>query len=275
MSKHCLTALLISLSILISANVPDSCGFCGSQKKTPLYLFTAGYRMPLNKSTIINSGHGIYLEAGINVGKLVSKKTVIGIYGGWAWRDVFWSTSFNQAFLKDYHAAVDRDDGLSSLDSSIISTSSELMHNKKGNSLTMPGCETNSFKNYSLYYGIVINLPCRFVPAVKVYTGFVRSHFQGQAGLVTKNSSYSIFQLRRAMYGAELILFKGIQKSENRNMGTFGIYYEYYDFSNASLYFDDGNKTRSISLKNFAASSFLKKYGKESAWGIKISFTIL
>jgi hypothetical protein len=273
--RNCCIFLLLSfISLNALALEPDSCALCKSKKPSSLFLFTAGYRMPVNKNAIINSGHGFYFEGGINAGRLISKTSVVGLYAGWAWKDGLWSTHFNNEFVKDYNASLNKEASFSSLDSAIISTASQLIGTKKGSSVTMPGCEMRSFHNYSLYYGVMVKLPGRFAPIVKVYTGSTRSHYQGGGNLVAKNTDYAIFQIRRAMYGCELMLFKGFPRSSGLNVASFSVYYERCDFYNATLYYDDGERSRSISLKKYAAPSFLTKYKNEMTWGLKLACTV-
>jgi len=135
--------------------------------------------VPVNKAVVINSGHGLAVEAGINVARLLSKNTLIGIYGGWSMMDRAWNTSFNSSFANEYRAAYNPDAGLKSLDSAVAYSFGAAMNKNTGKSLTAPGCEIKSFHNYSLYYGIALKLPHRHSPVLKLYTGFTRSHFQG------------------------------------------------------------------------------------------------
>jgi len=139
-----------------------------------------------------------------------------------------------------------------------------------------------SFHNYSLYYGLVIKLPYKYVPILKLYTGTTRSYYLGNGDIVTKQKDFNAFQLRRAMYGCELVIFKGVQNllnkrklPTNKYSGAFSIYYESCDFYNSSLYFYDGENTTNIPLKRFTSDSFLKKYKNEVSWGFKLSFYIM
>jgi hypothetical protein len=276
MSRLFILGLLITNTVFGGPPVgADSCQCNTSANQSPLFLFTAGYRIPVNKGNILNSGHGLYFEGGLNAGKLISKRTVIGIYAGWAWRDIAWHTSFNEKFIADYTSSTATNEGrFSNTDSAIVATSSELIASKKGNSLGMPGCETNSFHNYSLYYGVVVKLPYRIIPALKVYTGTTRSHFRGNGYLLGGKTDYTIFELRRRMYGCEVVVFRGLPKSSHANLGALSLYYEVSNFYNGSLYVDDGNQTRTIAFRNFIHSSVLKKYSKEMAFGVKFAYTI-
>lgn len=252
-------------------------------EESSLLLFTAGYRLPVNKASILNSGHGIYMEAGMNPGHFISKKLVVGLFAGWAWKDRFWSTSFNNDFINDYRSAIDVEPHFSTLDSAVIYASADAFETKSGTSLTLPGCEMKSFHNHSWYYGAVIRLPYRYLPTAKVYMGVTSSSYQGHGDLITKQKEYNVLQLKRAMYGCELIIFRGFQSVSStqnkypvhKNIGTFSVYYESYDFYNSSLEFYDGEQTSRIPLKRFASRSFLQKYKNENAWGIKLAFSIM
>lgn len=277
---------IISISLILAAAKPDSL-FISKFKpiqKSSLFLFTAGYRMPINENTIINSGRGLYFEGGWNPGILISKKLVLGFYAGWAWKDKLWSTSFNSDFVNDYRSSLDLEPHFSSLDSTVILSSKEVISNANGRSVKLPGCGAAAFNNFSIYYGIVLRLPYKYIPTLKLYTGVTRSHFQGDGNLATKEKEFNVFQLRRAMYGCELIVFRGLQKLVQcpdwkypiiKNIGQLSIYYESSDFSNSTLYFYDGSQRTDIPLKKFMAPSFLEKYKTEVSWGFKLSFAIM
>lgn len=251
--------------------------------QSSLLLFTAGYRMPVSKAAILNSGHGIYMELGINPAHLVSKNIVVGIFAGWSWKDRFWATSFNTDFVKEYISAIDLESHFSSLDSTIIYASADAFETKKGASLTLPGCEMKSFHNQSFYYGALLRLPYPYLPAVKLYMGITSSHFQGNGDMITKQKEFNVLQLKRAMYGCELIIFRGFQRTTSaqekfpfqNNIGMLSIYYESHDFYNSSLAFYDGEQNTSIPLKRFLPGTFLEKYKTENVWGLKLSFAIM
>ena len=253
-------------------------------KPSSLFLLTAGYRIPVNSSKINNSGHGIYLEGGINAGYLISKQNVIGLYAGWGFMDKLWNTSFNQNFSNDYSASVKKENNFSKTDSIIINSSVELFKTKKGTSDIAPGCQMNSFNNYSLYFGIVIKLPYKYLPTLKLYKGTMRSYHKGEENVLDNNSDYSIFELRRNMYGCELMILNldqilhssKIKKTTNKNRSAgLSIYYENYDFYNSNLYYYDGISKTTLSLKEFISSEFLNKYRNEFNAGFKLCFYIM
>jgi hypothetical protein len=245
-------------------------------KTSSYFLFTAGYRLPLSTGKIINSGQGFYFETGFNPGKFISKKIILGLYAGWAWRGTAWSTSFHENFTHDYkQASIDYpNDNLSSFDREVITASHDLFTNKKGSSVTMPGCETSSFHNYAMYYGIVFKFPMRWSPVFKVYTGSTRSYYMGNK-IVTSDKDYNIFQLRRKLYGAEIMAFRGLQLGEHLNAGALSFYFENNNLSEGELYFSDGTTERKLPLKTFTSSSFLNKYKNDPCFGIRLSFCIL
>jgi hypothetical protein len=168
MKLYLILLLSVNTIIALGSERSDSLFFskCRSSKETSLFLFTAGYKIPVNKNIIINSGHGLYLEAGINSGRLISKNLVLGLYAGWAFQDRLWSTSFNKNFSNDYSASIIKDQNYTGLDSAVIYSRTDLLKNTKGSSVTLPGCEMQSFHNYSYYYGVVLRLPYKYAPII-------------------------------------------------------------------------------------------------------------
>ncbi len=273
--------LACTFPFLLQAQMADT----AFTKKNPGFapaFFTAGYRLPLANHSVINSGHGIYTEAGFNPGAFLSGKTILGLFAGWGWQDKLWATAFDGNFVHDYKQAIDHDLVSSALDSAIIATSAKLFESKKGSSPTMPGCEMRSFHNYTLYYGLIIKLPQPYAPALKLYRGSTRSHYHGPSGLVSAGTDYNSFQLRRAMYGCELMLLNlpgFIQKNKEtpkalQRLGL-SLYYEYCDFSTSALHFNDGDTQRLIPLKQFMPRSFFDSYRNEHQFGCKFSYTFI
>jgi hypothetical protein len=278
------TLFLNSLMILklTGNNNPDSLWSGKKAAKSISFLLTAGYRMPVNKNKIINSGHGVYIEGGINAGRFIAKDLLLGVYGGLAFQDRLWSTSFKENFSNDYGNAINKEQHFSTVDSAVIYSSANLFKNSKGNAVTMPGCATQSFHNYSVYYGFAFKLPCKYSPVIKVYRGSTRSHYQGDGNIATKQREFNIFELTRGMSGCELgigriILNQSKNKtqkrfSKNKNYVSLSAYYEVCNFYNSYLYFDDGVITKKISLQSFANNTFLTKYKNDVSWGIKLFF---
>lgn len=243
-----------------------------SNHKFPFY-FSAGYKLPVVNSKIINSGHGLSLEFGINPAQYLSKNSLIAFFGGFSFQDKLWATSFNKNFVNDYLLSFNKNDKFSQLDSSIIYTSYNLFSDKSGTSLTMPGCETKSFHNYSMYYGLLIHLPLKIFPYFKIYTGTTRSYFQGNGNLLTMQKDFNIFELRRRLIGTEFFFAKTVFKYFKRKSKIgLGVYFENCNFYNSSLYFYDGAITRNILIKSFATKSFLEKYKNEFVLGFKLNF---
>ena len=251
-------------------------------KKNNLLILAAGYRLPIKSSKINNSGHGIYIEGGVNLASIISKKHVFGIYVGLGFMDKLWKTSFNKDFANDYATSIKTEDAHFFNDSSAIKSSIELIKNKSGSSSILPGCQTNSFHNYTLYYGIVIKLPYKYFPSLKLYRGSMRSYFKGDRDRSYKGSDYTIYELRRTMYGCELVLFnvnqiikKNTKKPYKLKNAGLSVYYENYNFYNSTLYFNNGVIQQSNLLKNFVSNEFLLKYKREYNLGFKIHFYIL
>jgi len=262
----------LSIKSLHSAN---------SSRNLSLLWFNSGYRVPINKQKILNSGHGLYAELGINPGGVITKDLLLAVYGGWAFMDRSWKTSFNKNFSKAYSNAMIQSENQSSFDSTLIYSSNFLFETKKGNSLTVPGCEMKSFHNYTLYFGIAIKLPYKNYPILKLYKGSLRSHYQGDGSIVSKNMDFNIFEIRRKLYGCELMvlttnqvlsIIKNIKQPLKRGHGALSIYYEMSDFYNSSLYFYDGITKKSISFTHFVKQDFLTKYKREVFLGFKLSY---
>ncbi|MBL7933831.1 MAG: hypothetical protein JNL60_18145 [Bacteroidia bacterium] len=237
-------------------------------------MISLGYRIPIETGKIIRSGHGMAIELGLNPGMFIQKDLVLGMFGGWAWRDVMWSSFFHEDFKRDYNTQVnDQIDNLShSPDSSIIKTSNYLFSNQRGKAPLAPNCETKSFHDYSLYYGLMVALPFKNSPLLKVYAGYTRAHFQGDGKFEGKQYDYTIFQLRRPMQGLELMLFRGfsfkrtdIYKHGDLRLAALSLYYEQSNFTKSGLYFDNGEYTRNIALEKFCSAEFLKNYKRKSA----------
>lgn len=251
-----------------------------SELRSPIIL-SLGYRMPVH-NTIINSGHGLAFELGINPLYYFSKKLLVGIYCGIATRDYFWSTSFNKKFSDDYaNSIINKDYGDVNLE--VINASKKLFAETKGSTKGLPGCETNAFHSTSMYYGLIAKIPFEKYPVIiKLYTGVTHTTFRG-GEIVTKKQDYNYFSIKRSMYGFEISLFPGI-KVMNRSddfkkiariyMGTVSFFYEYCDLNTADLYFSDGDKSVSIPFRNFLSQDFMKKYKKETSWGLKLAMNI-
>ncbi len=252
--------------------------FCFSQQPNKFFDFSMGYRMPTTKPVIINSGHGLYVEAGIDPLWFVSKKIHISIFGGYALRDNLWSTSFNDNFAADYTNSIVHEKKFSSLDSAIIAASTALFAVKRGRSTA--GCQSNSFHNYSLYYGVSIKLPMQTEVFVKLYTGSTRTQYRGSTEITALGNNN--LQLRRKMYGGELMLRDPVSlifksKHYHSSLANFGvgIYCEFNDMYTASLFFSDGMQHSSVSLNSFTHPAFLSKYKREQLFGFKLSYSVL
>src|SRR4051812_6024730 len=100
MTKRIIFPVLLVLILLSSGAISaDPPGFSERDKPSPRYfLYNIGYRTPLNRNVMLNSGHGLCFEGGFNAGRLFSKKILLGLYAGWAWKDGLWNTSFTNDF---------------------------------------------------------------------------------------------------------------------------------------------------------------------------------
>lgn len=195
--------------------------------------------------------------------------------------DKLYSTSFNPRFSNDYENSIDKENNITGLDSIIINSSINLVKNTKGTSNLMPGCEMKSFHNYSMYYGIIFKAPFKYFPTLKIYKGTLRNHYQGDGNISTFGKDYNIFEFRHSVYGFEIMvldletIIKIKNKTQNKNRGVgLSIYYETINLNNSSLYFNDGETRRTISLKKYTSSTFLNKYNRENSFGIRVCYFV-
>jgi hypothetical protein len=243
---------------------------CSRKNSAPLLLLTAGYKLPVNKNKIISSGHGLYFEIAANPAKIFCDNVFIGFYGGLGLLDRAWNTSFSSAFVSDYHESLNTEAAFNQLDSSVISAFGNFIREKKGTDLTVPGCEMKSFRDYAMYYGVIIKLPCKHGPVLKLYTGTRRSHLQ--AGRVITEADYNNFQLRRILYGCELLVCTPVKKT--RACPALSFYAETAGLKNAMLYFSDGNRHTQIAMSRFTSAAFTNKYNRALSFGVRFSFLI-
>jgi hypothetical protein len=245
------------------------------------FIFSAGYKMPVNKNKIIDSGHGVYVELGINPGYYFSKKLFAGVYLGYAGKDNLWSTSFSKRFVADYTNSF-TDHTFSGLDSEVVNSTKKLFAEEKGRSLIIPGCETKSFHSSDFYAGFIFRMPFKKLgPELKLYGGIVKTSFQG--GHIITQADFNYYTIRAKMYGIELILsqFKTtpVKTDLSKNpatmkIGALSFYYECSNLKSGSLYFTDGDKSTSIPFKRFMSENFLQKYKNEISYGIKLAISI-
>lgn len=251
-----------------------------SAEYNSLLLFNLGYRLPVVNSEVINSGHGVAIEAGVNPAAFIFKRTIIALYGGWSWKDNLWSTGFSDNFTRHYKNSLNIEQQTNELDSAIIASSVYLFENRKGRSLTMPGCEMASFHDYALYYGIWLKLPFKYLPSIKIYKGTTRAHYQGGAGIITLSEEYTILQLRRDMHGCEVMLHDPVGILYGKGASWFSkmaisLYFEHYNFYSSELHFNDGDQKRNIALTSFTRNDFLQKYKSDYRLGCKISVNLM
>jgi hypothetical protein len=242
-------------------------------------LLTAGYRCPLKAGAVSNSGRGLFFEAGFNPGYYFHEPQLTGIFAGWAGKDRAWNTAFSDQFLLDFNSCFS-DISLTGPDSAILSAFRNLVNQKESGSTFLPGCQTGTFHNSSLYYGAIVGLPFKkYASCLKIYGGLLRSSYTG-TDLTDRHKEYNHFEIRRKMLGLELMLFPGWsrrlkEKAGNAplfaHLGAFSFYYEHSGLSNASLYFTDGDEQKTIAFPYFMTPAFSEKYRHEHNFGIRLS----
>lgn len=246
-----------------------------------MLIFNLGYRCPLNKTTVINSGHGIFVEGGLNAGYFLKNKQFIAVIGGLGFKDKLWNTSFSDKFIDELNISWG-DNILSPADTHVVSGFKTALNSKPEKGFSGLSCRTNTFHNYSFYYGLMFNLPfVRYQTFIKLYRGATRS------ACSTSNSGcgvdYNYFEIRRKMYGLELTVFPGFSKKMKNclfgsalsaHLGMLSVYYERISFSNSKLYYSSENAEGTIELNKFIAPAFLKNYKNENVIGLKLSWSV-
>jgi hypothetical protein len=282
MKSYCnLSSLVLFLTLCKAGFSQVDSSYKNSVVKSPIILST-GYRLPVKSNSIINSGHGLYFEFGINPIYFISKRQLLGIYCGIGTRDNFWNTSFDRKFVEDYSRSIESSD-FQDIDLAIINSSKQLISEMKGRSMTFPGCQTSSFHTAALYYGILCRIPLPKYPLIlKLYTGVNETSYRG-GQIVTQQKEYNYFAIKRSMYGCEISLFPGIRKPNTSRkfenitrifLGTVSLYYEYCDLYNARLYFNDGEQRISLPFKKYLSTHFLHQYKYEYSIGVRLAVNI-
>jgi hypothetical protein len=268
----------ISYSLAATPFVRLNTGTAADSNRSSLLIISAGYRMPLTKSKIISSGHGLYIEAGINPAFLVSEKALAGIYGGWAAKDDLWHTSFSNDIILDYNNSITGHQ-LKGFDSVVVHSSAELIATSKGRSGLAPGCETRSFHTSSLYYGIIIGIRIRSYPmALKLYSGLTKTLIK-KNNVITEDPEFNYLAFQRRMFGVEFIAYPGMKSKAIKDLkdfrlGCVSFYYEYTRFSGGALQYNDSKHSLHIPFDTFLNTAFLKKYNSEVTGGIKLSVAL-
>jgi hypothetical protein len=228
---------------------------------------------------VINSGHGIYIESGINAGYFLKEKKLFSVIGGMALKDKLWATAFKAQFIDDLLSMHSAEELLSG-DSAIVSGFKRSL--KEGQTGSLASCRNNSFHTYSWYYGVVFSLPVEhYATTLKLYRGTTRSGATIDKGITAESAAY--YEIRRKMSGIELSLFPGFrQRLSKKNgdvplishIGMVSFYYERTNFSDAVLYYSDNDTDQKIRFSQFVSSSFLRKYKNENTLGFKVSWSI-
>lgn len=238
-----------------------------SQKLSPVSL-KIGYRQLISQGPIINSGNGLYFEPHLHLDRNFKVHPKITLFAGWGWQDRLRSTSFAQKFAGDYRAEVfsERNSGLS--DSAIIHQSAGFINNMRGKSGLTPGCNTNSFHDYELYYGLGYEWPGPMNPVLRVFRGALRSHYQGAAD----GYDYEIYQFRRNYWGFDLSVSKAFLATATKKgiRPGIGIFAMISNLRTATIYYDNGDMSRKILLRNFVSDHFSRTYAHELRSGLRV-----
>lgn len=249
--------------------------------QSSLFIANASYRMKANKSPL-HSGRGLGFELGLNLGYFVSQKLLIAPFIGYGFRDAILNTSYSDEYI---------DDLSNSYDPSILNRTDKLAVDRLVSFIK----NGDDFHETVDYYGLMIRLPFRYSPIIKIYTGNVSQLYKtfDQLALdttISSNGKYDHDYLSidsKMKWGAEFFLYNGVSKSFqydylntmikekdlnfSLNIIALSVYFEQIDNSNASFYFTNGPENVRVPLKNVMSQSFMDKYRKDVNFGFRLS----
>lgn len=250
--------------------------------QSSLIILNANYRVKVNKSQL-NSGRGLGLEIGFNIGYFFSQNLLIAPFGGVGFRDAFLNTGFRDSYIADVNSSFNPS-GLNRSDS-IVATSIISFMNKNG----------NNFHDNTEYFGLMLKLPYRYCPTLKVYTGSIYQQFK--TGLQLRLDSnltssdkfdYDYYSIQsKIKWGAEVYLFNGFSKSYQYNYPfeiikkkdlkfklsilLLSFYYEQIDNSKTTFKFTNGPENVSVPFEKVMSQAFRAKYKNDYNFGFRLS----
>lgn len=259
------------------------------QNQSSLFIMNAGYRFKLNKE-YISSGHGLSMEFGFNAGYFISQKLLLAPFVGLGFADRFYNTAFTDNYKKDFNSSLDMSN-LYGNDSVVVA---EYKHLINGN---------HYFHEKTGYFGLMIKLPYKYVPVIKLYRGF--SSLSYKTGLEvlslkpapepgqnrTDNDYFDISGTLQ--FGAEVFLFTGlstvseysgdnhtnnylndVSKRKRYQVSLFRLsaYFEVFDYSKASFSYDDGIHAVDVPFSKVMSQNFMRKYKNPYNIGLRLSF---
>lgn len=256
------------------------------QNQSSLFLFNVNYRFKINKGQI-SSGHGLGLELGFNLGYFISQKLLFAPFVGMGMRDIFYPTRFNSSYVKDFEAN-NHSASLSGNDSIAVNYMASIIG------------ERQYYHERHSYFGLMIKLPYKYMPILKIYTGESSLSYKTAGEPIQlkpyvsgdKKTDNDYFDIsRRINWGVEVFLYNGrtrvrnyenqIFSAENRkrlkwttNSLALSLYVQQFDTYHAHFGFSDGYHDVDVPMSTFMTASFMNKYKRDYFVGLRLSYGI-
>lgn len=256
------------------------------QNQSSLLIANVNYRFNFNNSQI-NSGHGLGLEFGFNLGYFISQKFLFAPFVGMGMRDLFYQTKFTsgyvQSFNNNYYGNT-----LTGNDSIVVNYMKNLINSK------------GYFHERNSYAGVMMRLPFKYMPIIKLYTGESSLAYKTLNETIQlkpyvsgdKKTDNDYFDITRRMnWGAEIFLYNGRTRVRNydntvfsvaqckrlkwsTNLLALSVYIQEFDTYHSHFTFSDGYHDVSVSMSTFMNSSFMQSHKKDYFIGLRLSYGV-
>lgn len=256
------------------------------QNQSSLFICNVNYRFNLNNSQI-NSGHGLGLELGFNLGYFISQKFLFAPFVGMGMRDLFYQTKFNPDYMQSFNSNY-YGNTLTGNDSIVVNYMKNLVNSK------------GYFHERNSYIGIMIRLPFKYMPIMKFYTGESSLSYKTLNETIQlkpyvsgdKKTDNDYFDITRRMnWGTEIFLYNGhtrVRNYENTifsveqckrlkwstNALALSVYIQQFNTYNSVFAFSDGYHNVSVSMSSFMKDSFMQSHKKDYFIGLRLSYGI-
>ena len=249
------------------------------QNQSSLILANINERMRVSPNPL-NSGKGLGFEVGLNIGYLFNQRLLLGAFGGWAMRDVFYTTKFTASYRSDFNNAY-HTTGYHGNDSLVVNEFSTLINN-------------GNFHDQEIYYGIVFRLPYKWAPLVKLYTGQFNwvyktfDHLPVTPSSDTRNDNDYYNISYKLAWGAEVVLFHGYTKIFeyndelpfprkghyffNNGILPISFFVERINSTHSEFSWEDGQIGVKIPASQLLSPAFMQQYKANFYYGFRISY---
>lgn len=262
--------------------------FATSVGSQSFWDISVGYRMPVNKNSIHQSGHGIAWDFYFFPLKNDAERKVnFAILGGWTWKDRLWNNKFNKDFASNYKSNLNRTD-FSGLDSLGVARLANEIEGYHGWEIPLPSYH-NGIHERSFYAGFQFFIEGGIRSSFKFYVGNKVSVAgidydslcvsPGSSNSLTSEFGYFYFK-RPLFFGGEISLqpFSNIFKNEKFNWKQVSVsfFYEYADFTKSKFKYHSGCETTDyIPFDRILPSDILSRYKKDVRFGLRLGIFLV